>query len=109
VKAKDLGDQGAEITWDAEADFESGIHHFIVLRDGQELGNLPAVNLVRFQVRPMFQAGWIESFNDAPAVPVPPMRFVDSWPKDHQKHVYSVITVNTVGLKSEPSAPASAE
>jgi len=103
VKVKDLGDQGSEITWDAEADLESGIRNFIVLRDGQELGNLPAVNLVRFQARPMFQAGWIESYNDAPAVPVPPMRFVDSWPKDHQKHNYSVITVNTVGLKSEPA------
>jgi len=109
VKMKDLGDQGTEITWDAEADLESGIRNFIVLRDGQELGNLPAVNLVRFQVRPMFQAGWTESYNDAPAVPVPPMHYVDSWPKDHQKHSYTVISVNTVGLKSEPSIPASTQ
>jgi hypothetical protein len=106
VRAKDLGDQGTEITWDAEADFKGGIGHFIVLRDGQELGNLPAVNLVRFHVRPNFQAGWINSFNDAPAYPVPLMRYVDSWPKDHAKHTYNVISVNTVGLKSEPSAPA---
>lgn len=107
VKATDLGDKGTEIIWDAEADLESGIGHFIVLRDGQELGNLPSTNLVRFKVRPTFQAGWINSFNDAPAYPVPEMRYVDPWPKDHQKHAYSVITVNTVGLKSEPSTPVS--
>jgi hypothetical protein len=103
VKVTDLGDSGTEITWDAEADLESGIRNFIVLRDGQELGNLPAVNLVRFQVRPNFQAGWRESYNDAPANPVPAMKFIDPWPKDNQRHVYTVITVNTVGLRSNPS------
>jgi hypothetical protein len=107
VKVADLGKDGTEITWDAEADFESGIGHFIVFRDGQELGNLPAVNLVRFQVRPNFQAGWIESYNDAPANPVPVMKFIDSWPKDNQKHVYTIVTVNTVGLRSKPSESVS--
>jgi pimeloyl-ACP methyl ester carboxylesterase len=109
VKVTDLGEHGAEIIWEAEADFESGIRNFIVLRDGQELGNLPATNLVRFQARPMFQAGWINSYNDAPADPVPEMRYVDTWPKDRQKHTYCVLTVNTVGLKSQPSAPASSQ
>jgi hypothetical protein len=32
---------GAEITWEAEADFESGIGGFAILRDGQELAKLP--------------------------------------------------------------------
>ena len=32
------GRTGREITWDAEADFESGIRGFIVLRDGQGTG-----------------------------------------------------------------------
>ncbi len=107
VKLTNLGSQGLEITWDAEADFESGIRNFIILRDGQELGNLPAMNLIRFQVRPNFQAGWIESFNDAPAVPVPPMRYVDTWPQ--KGGTYGVITVNTAGLRSEATfakAPA---
>ena len=104
VKVKDLGDKGSEITWNADADFESGVQNFVVLRDGQELGNLPAVNLVRFKVRPNFQAGWTESFNDAPAVHIPEMKFIDAWPKDNKTHAYSVITVNTVGLRSKPSA-----
>ncbi|WP_147243707.1 hypothetical protein [Pedobacter miscanthi] len=103
LKIKDLGDKGTEITWSAEADLESGIHHFIIMKDGQELANLPSVNLVRFAVRPMFQAGWTNSYNDAPANPVPEMRFVDFWPKDNVNHIYSVITVNTVGLKSAPA------
>jgi len=108
VVSKDLE---TDITWNAEADFESGIHHFIVLRDGQELGNLPEKNLIRFQVRPAFQMtgaanGWTASYNDAPADPVPPMRFVDTWPKDKKNHTYAIIAVNTVGLKSAPSAPA---
>jgi hypothetical protein len=103
VKVTDLGAQGSAITWNAEADFESGIRNFIVLRDGQELGNLPAINQIRFQVRPMFQAGWTESYNDAPAVHIPEMKFIDPWPKDNKTHAYAVITVNTVGLQSKPS------
>lgn len=105
VKVSDLANGSTEVTWEAEADFESGIRNFIVLRDGQELGNLPAVNLVRFMVLPMFQAGWTESYNDAPAVNIPEMKFVDPWPKDNQRHSYTVIEVNTTGLRSKASAP----
>jgi pimeloyl-ACP methyl ester carboxylesterase len=103
VKVTDKGTQGTEIVWNAEADLESGIHHFIILRDGQELGNLPTINLVRFQVRSMFQSGWTESYNDAPSIHIPEMRFVDPWPKDNKTHTYAVISVNTVGLRSNPS------
>ena len=35
------GETGTRITWSAEADFESGIRCFIVLRDGQELARCP--------------------------------------------------------------------
>jgi hypothetical protein len=103
VQVKDLGKEGVEISWQAEADLESGVGHFVVLRDGQELGNCPAVNLVRFQVLPNFQAGWINSYNDAPANPVPEMRFIDPWPKDNKPHVYTVVSVNTAGLRSRMS------
>jgi hypothetical protein len=41
IKIFSKGEQGTEITWDAEADFESGIQQFIVLRDGQEMGQVP--------------------------------------------------------------------
>jgi hypothetical protein len=41
VRVSSKGDGGVEITWSAEADFESGIRGFVVLRDGQELANVP--------------------------------------------------------------------
>jgi hypothetical protein len=36
VRFSAKADDGVEITWDAEADFESGIGGFAILRDGQE-------------------------------------------------------------------------
>ncbi len=36
-----MGDQGTEIVWSAEADFESGIGSFMAMRDGQELAKVP--------------------------------------------------------------------
>jgi len=109
VKVLDKGERGSIITWEADADFESGIHHFIIMRDGRELGNWPAVNQVRFQVRPNFQAGWMNSYGDAPGYPPREMRFEDPNRKDNRKVSYQVISVNTVGLKSEPAVPVSVE
>ncbi|HEX4263230.1 MAG TPA: alpha/beta hydrolase [Verrucomicrobiae bacterium] len=109
VKVLDKGEEGSTITWEADADFESGIHHFIIMRDGRELGNWPAVNQVRFQVRPNFQAGWMNSYGDAPGYPPREMRFEDPNAKDRRKVSYEVISVNTVGLKSEPAVPVSVE
>ena len=34
------------------------------------------------------------------------MRYVDSSAKPGEKHTYAVVTVNSVGLKSEPAAAA---
>ena len=36
---------------------------------------------------------------------MPQMRYVDGSAKAGEKHTYSVITVNGVGLRSEPSIP----
>src|SRR5437867_316682 len=48
VKALPKRDQGIEITWEAEADFESGIQQFIVLRDRQELTEVPEKPIGKF-------------------------------------------------------------
>jgi pimeloyl-ACP methyl ester carboxylesterase len=109
VQVLDKGEQGSVITWEAEADFESGLYHFIILRDGLELGNCPAVNMIRFKARPTFQSGWLNSFGDTPAYPLREMRFEDPNPKDKRKVTYAVISVNTVGLKSEPAAATSVQ
>jgi pimeloyl-ACP methyl ester carboxylesterase len=93
---------GAEIVWSAEADFESGIRCFIVLRDGQELAQVPKT-LVGKYGRPLFQS---MTYHDTPARPLPEMRYVDDSAKPGAKHNYQVITVNSVGLKSTPSMRA---
>jgi pimeloyl-ACP methyl ester carboxylesterase len=41
VNAAPKENGGTEITWKADADFESGLRAFIILRDGTELGQVP--------------------------------------------------------------------
>ncbi len=102
VKATAKGDRGTEITWSAEADFESGIGQFIVLRDGKELAKVPEKPVGRFG-RPLFQG---MTYHDTPDQPLREMRYLDASAKAGEKHAYAVITVNSVGLKSAPSAAA---
>jgi len=102
VKVSQAGDRGAEVRWSADADFESGIRNFVVLRDGQEIGQVPETPVGKFG-RPLFQS---MTYHDTPAQPLPEMKFVDAASKPGEKHTYSVITVNSVGLKSEPSQSA---
>lgn len=98
-----IGEKGAEITWNAEADFESGIRNFIVLRDGQELASVPEKPTGRYG-RPLFQS---MTYHDTPSQPMPQMRYLDASAKSGAAHAYSVITVNSVGLRSAPSGAAS--
>ncbi len=93
------GDTGLEITWDAQADFESGISGFIILRDGAELAKVPEKPIGKFG-RPLFQS---MTYHDTPDQPMPQMRYMDSSARADEKHSYAVITLNSVGLKSKPS------
>ncbi|MCX5643928.1 MAG: serine hydrolase [Phycisphaerae bacterium] len=102
VKATDEGEQGTLIEWSADADFESGVRCFLVLRDGQELAQVPQTPIGKFG-RPLFQS---MTYHDTPAQPMPKMHHVDTSTKPGAKHAYAVVTVNSVGLKSEPSASA---
>ena len=79
--------------------FESGLRCFIVLRDGQELAQVPKTPVGKYG-RPLFQS---MTYHDTPSKPLPEMRYVDSSAKAGAKHEYAVIAVNSVGLKSEPS------
>jgi hypothetical protein len=105
VRVTEAGDQGAEISWDAEADFESGIGGFIVMRDGKEFAQVPEKPVGKFG-RPLFQS---MTYHDTPDQPMPKMRFVDASAKAGEKHAYAVITVNSVGLKSEPALATAAQ
>jgi hypothetical protein len=102
VRVSRNGDQGTEISWSAEADFESGIRSFIVIRDGLELATVPEKPEGKFGL-PLFQS---MTYHDTPSQPMPQMQYVDVSTKPDERHTYSVITVNSVGLNSAPSNPS---
>lgn len=97
--------KGNELSWEAEADLESGLAHFIIERDGQFLANVPEQGKNRFG-RPIFQN---LQYSDTPTQPLKTMHFSDTNAETGKKHAYRVITVNTVGLKSQPAAITSAD
>ena len=87
---------GHTLTWQIEADLESGLAHFIILRDGKPIGTVPETPKNRFG-RPIFQG---LQYSDTPAAPLVQMKFTDRT-AGNAKHTYRVIAVNTVGLKSK--------
>lgn len=95
-----LNVSGNELTWKAEADPESGLAGFIIERNGQILAKLPEEGKNPYG-RPIFQN---LQYSDTPTQPLVPLRFTDSKAEPDRKYTYRVIAVNTVGLKSEPSA-----
>jgi hypothetical protein len=92
--------KGNELNWEAEADLESGLASFIIERDGKFLANLPETGKNPFG-RPIFQN---LQYSDTPSQPLVPMKYTDTKAEAGKKHNYRVITVNTAGLKSKPSA-----
>jgi hypothetical protein len=105
IKASYRGERGTEITWNADADFESGIRSFVVLRDGVDLAKLPQDPVGRFG-RPLFQG---MTYHDTPTQPLAELRYFDTTTAAGDKHVYSVVAINGVGLKSDVSAGVSLE
>jgi pimeloyl-ACP methyl ester carboxylesterase len=97
-------DQGVEVSWNADADFESGIGGFILLRDGKELTKLPQTPVGTYG-RALFQT---MSYHDTPEKPLPQMRYLDTSAKPGEKHTYAVVSVNSAGLPSRPSDAKSA-
>jgi len=91
--------QGNELSWEAEADLESGLAGFIIERDGQFLANLPEQGKNPFG-RPIFQN---LQYSDTPTQPLAPMQFTDTKSEPGKKHAYRVTAMNTVGLKSTPT------
>jgi hypothetical protein len=89
-----------ELTWEAEADFESGLGGFIIQRDGQEIVRLPEKPVGHFG-RPLFQT---MSYHDTPEKPLPEMRYVDTNCRAGIPHQYCVIAVNSAGLHSKPAS-----
>ncbi len=88
---------GAELSWDAEADLESGLASFIIERDDQFLANVPELGKNRFG-RPVFQ---MLQYSDTPVQPLVRMQFTDATAEPGKSYDYRVIAVNTVGSGSD--------
>lgn len=89
---------GNRIRWNAEADLQSGIEKFVIRRDGKYLASVTGKQH-RFG-RPLFQS---LLYSDTPVQPLAKMEFTDTTANPNVGHVYAVVTVNTVGLKSKPT------
>lgn len=92
--------KGNKLSWDAEADLESGLAYFIIERDGQFLAKVPEQAKNPFG-RPIFQN---LQYSDTPTQPLVQMRYTDTKVEPGKQHVYRVIAVNTVNSRSMPSA-----
>lgn len=102
VRVSAQSQQDVEITWDAAADLESGIRAFVIQRDGKDLAQVPEKPIGKFG-RPLFQS---MSYHDTPTKPLPVMQYVDTTAGSATPQQYQVVTVNSVGLRSQPSATA---
>jgi lysophospholipase L1-like esterase/pimeloyl-ACP methyl ester carboxylesterase len=91
-----------KLTWEAEADLESGLAGFVIERDEKFLAAVPEQGKNPFG-RPVFQN---LQYSDTPTQPLVPMQFTDAKAEAGKKHAYRVTAVNTVGLKSKPGAEA---
>lgn len=87
---------GNEVTWDAIADLESGIAHFLIYRDGEVIAKVDGGK--NPFGRPIFQG---LQYSDTPLAPLVELKYVDEEAEDGATHKYSVVTVNTVGLESK--------
>ena len=99
VRLSDAGTNKDRLTWEAEADLESGLSHFIIKKNGKEIAQVPEKPTNRFG-RPLFQG---LQYSDTPLLPLIEMEYIDH--EAHMNTMYEVIAVNTMGLKSKPAIP----
>ena len=88
------------LSWECQADLESGLAGFIIERDGRFLANVPE-NGSNPYGRPLFQN---LQYSDTPSQPLVAMQFTDTKIEAGRKHTYRIIAINTAGLKSSPSS-----
>jgi hypothetical protein len=92
----DIVVEGTHLSWNAEADLESGLAYFIIERDGKFLAKVQDSD-TKMKGRALFQRLYN---SDSPRQPLPEMRFNDSSALQGKAYSYKVIAVNTVGLQS---------
>ncbi len=89
------------ISWEADADFESGIRAFEIRKNGKMIATLPEKPVATFG-RPLFQG---LSYHDTPNAPLPPLEYKDLEGGDPSTTQYEVITINSAGLRSKAGKP----
>ncbi len=87
---------GNQLTWEADADLESGLAKFVIERDGQMLASVPEEGKNPYG-RPIFQN---LQYSDTPTQPLVRMEYTDASAEAGKTYQYRVIAVNTVGLRS---------
>jgi len=95
---------GTALTWDAEADLESGLAGFAIERNGVRIATLPEKQRNPFG-RPLFQ-GLL--YSDTPPQPLAEMRYVLSDEQAAEPAVYRVFAANTAGLETGSARPEQA-
>ena len=93
----DIKINGNQLSWKAEADLESGISHFLIKRNGKVIGQVPEDPSNKFG-RSLFQG---LQYSDTPVMPLRKMVYTEQSGKIGKVNEYRIISVNTVGLKSE--------
>lgn len=88
---------GNVITWNAQADLQSGLASFTILRDGKPIATLPEKSRNPFG-RSIFQG---LQYSDTPIQPLVEMKYVDPSAEAGKSYQYEVVAENTVGLKSK--------
>ena len=86
-----------ELTWEADADLQSGIAHFIIERNGKTIATVPSNGKNPFG-RPVFQG---LQYSDTPAMPLVGMRYTIESSQPVALNDYRVRAVNTAGLVSQ--------
>ncbi|MCA9249393.1 MAG: hypothetical protein KDA42_19865, partial [Planctomycetales bacterium] len=103
VRVAALAPSVNEIRWRADADLESGLMQFEILRDGKTIARYPEQPRNPFG-KPLFQG---MSYHDTPETPLRLMRYVDPDVPSGDEHVYQIVATNGAGLSSPPSAGGS--
>jgi len=95
---------GNTLSWECEADLESGLAGFVIERNGERIATLPEPPRNPFG-RPLFQ-GLL--YSDTPPQPLVEMRHTLSAEQAAESAAYRVWAVNTVGLETPSARPGQA-
>ncbi len=84
------------LSWDCDADLESGLSHMILLRQGKPIAEIRAAGNHPFG-RQILQG---LQYSDTPTLPLTPMTYAIADFSDGTEDEYQLVAVNTAGLQS---------